>query len=133
MTDTKTTKLDTAQRIAAALARTDEPKMTSILEFNPETDVIVAEVPMHLRHLHNLVLEMQNEARESEDYNPLVQAAIDSTFKIFCIALEEFVPLDGDDYSGTKLCTGWKVAGVKRTKDEPRVNRVLHGVIIELG
>lgn len=65
--------LDLAQRIAAAIARTDEAGPAtgapegSERSINPETDVVVGEVPMHLRHLYKLLTGFSDAARERID------------------------------------------------------------------
>lgn len=57
--------LDILQRLATALARTDEPLMRDgpDLPFLPGMEP-VGEVPKHLRHAHNLLDELSNEADE---------------------------------------------------------------------
>jgi len=113
-------KLDIAQRIAEAMQRTTEPKLTTNGEINPEQDTVVGEVPEHLRHLHNLVDEIGDEAIAAERH-ALELANLHKTVKsVFFDSLEMHVPTRTDemDFDAVKLCTGWKVAGVKQGDDD---------------
>lgn len=66
----QTPKLDLAQRVAEALRRTDEPRHT--VENKPEDGAkFLGEVPVHLRHLHNLMHDLHQETCAESD--PCVQ------------------------------------------------------------
>ena len=124
-----TTQLDIFHKIAEAMARTGEPKPTAVAEFCEDHDVLLGEVPMHLRHIHNLISEIGVKLKEQ---NPPNHDEIDDFTKfmgLFFSTLATHVPVDPDIYRATKLCHGWKVAGVKRTQEsEP----VMRGIAIVL-
>lgn len=107
------TTLDIAQLIAEALARTDEPRMTAVMEFNPETDTEIGEVPEHLRHLHNLLNELGDELRAAEEVSMKASKKCDVVRSVFFTALDQQVPSNGDNFNSTVLCNDWKVAGRK--------------------
>jgi len=111
-------KLDIAQRIAEALTRTSEPTMSACGDFKPDEDTVIGEVPEHLRHLHNLLDEVGDEARAAERSFREAKKRHDAIHSIFFDALEQHVPSDGDKYYGIKLCASWQVVGYKRDDDD---------------
>jgi len=111
-------KLDIAQRIAEALSRTSEPKMTSVGDFQPNEDTVLGEVPEHLRHLHNLLQEIGDEVRAAEELLREVKKHHGVIHTIFFAALEQHVPTDRDKFDGTKLCTDWKVVGFRSNESD---------------
>jgi hypothetical protein len=117
MTD-NTKELDIAQRIAEALARTSEPTMSADGDFKPDEDIVIGEVPEHLRHLHNLLVEVGHEGRAAERRFREAKKRHEAIHSVFFDALEQHVPSDGDEYSAIKICTNWKVVGIKHGDDD---------------
>ncbi len=113
MPATKKSTLDIAQRIAEAIARTTEPTMSSTAKLNPETDTVLGTVPVHLRHLHNLLEAVNKEARTAEEIFRSAQSRHGIVRAVFFDALETHVPVNGTEYTTVKLCEGWKVAAYK--------------------
>ena len=118
MTD-KTKELDIAQRIAQAVANNGEPAMTAIGGvFDPDEDVILGEVPMHLRHVHNLLNEAADQAKEAETHFRDARENLDAVRSVFFNSVRQHVPNDPDKYSATKICENWQVVGVKRGEND---------------
>lgn len=112
-TDNNIQKPDIAQRIAEALARTTKPTMSANDDFKSDEGTVIGEVPEHLRHLHNLLEEVGNEACDAEHRFHEAKKRHDAIRSIFFDALKQHVPIDGDEYDGIKLCTDWQVVGFK--------------------
>ncbi len=83
-------ELDIAQRIAAAIARTSEPRPTGDASMTNDCKII-GSVPMHLRHLHNLLDEVGNEAAAAELAFRIKQERFASIHTIFFDALRTHV------------------------------------------
>ena len=109
-------ELDIAQRIVEAMKRTSEPRPTADGQFKPDEDTVIGEVPEHLRHLHNLLDELGNEARAAEQHFREAKNRHEALHAIFFDALKHHVPCDGNGFNGIKLCEGWQVVGYKRDK-----------------
>lgn len=102
-------KLDLAQRIAAALGHTDDPRQ--MFENEPEEGAtLLGVVPLHLRHLHNLVNELGQELRDAED--PMLEQQRNKEFHfvraLFFASLETYVPTP-EGCEGIMLVNDWKV------------------------
>lgn len=113
MTD-NTKELDIAQRIVEAMQRSSEPRPSADGQFKPDEDTLIGVVPEHLRHLHNLLEELENEVRDAERRFRETKKRHGALHAIFFDALEQHVPSNGGDYDGVKLCTNWQVVGYKR-------------------
>ena len=117
--------LDIAQRIVEAMGRTSEPRMTADGQIKPdEITAVIGEVPAHLRHLHNLLVELAEEAYEAELHSRRARERHSAVHSIFFDALEQHVP--SGDHDGVKLFPDWQVVGY-RSDDKPEVN--LSGLI----
>ena len=127
------TKLDTAQRIVEAMSRTGEPRPTTNGEFNPDKDTVIGEVPEQLRHLHNLVDEIRAEAIAAEKNARRLTDRHNAVKKVFFDSLETHVPHDEGDFSGIKLCTAWRVAGVRHEEGDDGVPHELHELFGAIG
>jgi hypothetical protein len=110
MSDTEN-ELDIAQRIAAALQQTAAPQPISGAQPVPADETVIGEVPEHLRHLHNLLVDLGAEAKEAQrqslearERHMLVQA-------LFAESLKQHLPKLGEGYDGVRLCEGWQVTG----------------------
>lgn len=101
MTDTTTEdlKLDLAQRIAAALTRTDEPVPNPSALERRESDIELGVVPRHLQHLHNLLVDA--ERGDSRMIHGL-----------FFDSLKDHIVEAGVDLHKIKLLPDWTVLGV---------------------
>ena len=95
----ETPTLDLAQRIAAALSCTDEPRPNPSDVERRESDIMLGTVPVHLRHLHNLLVDSDNR-RDDEVLNGLFWNALDTH-------LDNNVRLHKK-----KLMSDWTVIGV---------------------
>ena len=117
MTD-KTKELDIAQRIVEAISRTTEPKRSVDNKFKPEEDTVLGVVPEHLRHLHNLLVEVSDEAHAAERSFLEAKRRGKAVHSIFFAALGDHLSRDYDKCIGIKLCSDWQVVSVKLDDDD---------------
>lgn len=108
---------DIALRIAEVLARTDEPRPSSDVKFDPAEDLVLGEVPPHLRHMYNLLEDLQEEASEAKRQFDAAKKRLHTAREVFFDALEIHVPSDKDDYAVIKICEDWQVVGLKHDED----------------
>jgi len=114
MTKKKTTKnLDIAQQIAVAVRKTSAPTKDPVgmIEFDPENDFLIGEVPHHLRHLHNLMSDLGDKNHETiKDVFKTAKRA-PMMHSLFYDALEQHFSVNYEKYNSIKICSGWRVAG----------------------
>ncbi len=108
---TKTNQLDLAQRIAEHVARTSEPRPCSSSLSDGDDDPKqepIGKVPVHLRHLHNLLEDLANDAdaveREYHERKALMSAVRD----LFFTSLKTHVP-DPEGASCIMIRNDWSV------------------------
>lgn len=111
-------QMDIAQRVAEAIQRSSEPRETAEGEFDAETCTIIGEVPVHLRHLHNLLDELLDEASDAEVLFMEAKKRCRAVRYIFFDALEHHVPADKDKYRGISLLEDWQVVGYEGDEDD---------------
>ena len=92
-------KLDLAQRIAAALTRTDEPVPNPSALERRESDIELGVVPFHLQHLHNLLVDA-----ERGEHSII--------HKLFFRSLDSHIISTDVDLHKIKLLPDWTVLGV---------------------
>lgn len=112
------TRLDIIQRIVEVTQRTSDPKLNDCIAFEPETDTIIGEVPMHLRHVHNLLVDLINEVDDAMQQVYEAKKRLEAVRELYFDALEQQVP--SGDYD-VKICSEWKVVGYRRTTSEDGV------------
>jgi hypothetical protein len=115
MTD-NTKELDIAQRIAEYLARTSEPK-ASANGSKKENGEVIGSVPVHLRHLHNLFVELGDEAAAAEREFHTKKERMMMVRSIFFDALKTQVP-GPENCSGFTLLENWDVVANYGSDDE---------------
>lgn len=105
---------DLAQIIAEAVQKESEPKMTNVDFFDPKKDTVIGEVPLHLRHLYNLLIEFKYELFDT--YNKFIVADRRHRVvsEVFLDALEHHLPTISDgEYDAIKVCNNWTIVGLK--------------------
>ena len=83
----------------------------------PEGGVVIGEVPMHLRHLHNLLGVLAIETVAAERRSQESQQRLEAVRTIFLDALRAHAPC-GDQFDRARVCEGWQVVGYKSANDE---------------
>ena len=113
--------LDIAQRLAEAVARTDEPEMRFHNHPKREDEIVFGEVPKHLRHLYNLVGEVDQETYSDERIAVHCRLAL---LRIAHVALRHHFPSDddGDPYNGVWLCENWQVVGLSHNMSDDEMD-----------
>tara|TARA_B100000745_G_C20008678_1_gene342639 strand:- start:182 stop:511 length:330 start_codon:yes stop_codon:yes gene_type:complete len=106
MTD-NTKELDIAQRIAEHLARTSEPK-ASASGSKKKGGEVIGSVPVHLRHLHNLLDELGDEVVAAEREFLTKKERMMMVRSIFFDALMTQVP-ESKNCSGVTVLENWDV------------------------
>ena len=120
MTDNTTPKLDIAQRIAEYLSRTSEPKV-SVDGSQKDASEVIGSVPLHLRHLHNLLDELNGEAAEAAREFRSKRERMMMVRSIFFDALKTQVP-EPENCSGVTLLKNWDVVANYRSGDEDEMS-----------
>jgi hypothetical protein len=106
--------LDLAQRIAQAVARSDEARSTSGYAVESgETATELGEVPLHLRHLHNLLSDMAEEKTAMLRILQMIDEKSSLVRNIFFSSLDTHFPQPegADSIAVTKE---WKVLAIAR-------------------
>jgi hypothetical protein len=101
--------IDFAQRIALALAHTDEPR--AMRRFEDGGRLLLGFVPLHLRHLHNLLDDISLEIERSRGTSQLValHQQYDLVQQLFFTALEMHLPAIRG-YDGVRIASSdWGV------------------------
>jgi len=115
MTD-NTKELDIAQRIAEALSRTTEARSTGGGSMKDGSEII-GSVPVHLRHLHNLLDELGYEAQAAERAFRDKKKRFDAVHAVFFDSLKTQVP-EPENASGVTILENWDVAANFRSDDD---------------
>lgn len=102
-----TKELDIAQRVAEYLARTSEPKATASGS-KKEGGEVIGSVPTHLRHLHNLLHELNNEVVATERELRTKKKRMMLVHNIFFDSLETQVP-EPENCITVSLLKNWDV------------------------
>jgi len=116
MTDNNPKELDIAQRIAEVLSRTSEPRPTGGGSMKDGSKVI-GSVPVHLRHLHNLLEELGDEAQAAKLAYHAKKERFDAVRTVFFDALKTQVP-EPEKASGVSILENWDVVANFRSDDE---------------
>ena len=116
-TATATKDPDLAARVAAALARTDVPRSTDTGKFDPKKHDVLGHVPTHLRHLHNLLDTISDEAITLEKALERKKVDLETVRDLFFSSLLTAAP-PSDDHTEIMVCDGWLVAGIKEDGGE---------------
>lgn len=103
-------RLDIVQRIYEALSRTSCPLATAGGDVE-EGDRVIGSVPIHLRHLHNLLYELSHEFRDAKRYVEDAEARLDLVRSLFFRALEESVTQPPGTL-GIAILPNWDVAAL---------------------
>lgn len=112
--DTKTS--DLSQRIAEAMARTSEPRPTGDGPMNDGSEII-GSVPMHLRHLHNLLDELGHEVADAAQAFHAKKKQHETVRTLFFDALKTQVP-EPQKSTGISILANWDVAAMFRDSDD---------------
>jgi hypothetical protein len=116
------TKYDIAERIAEAVARTTEPLQLRDERPVSEDETVLGNVPQHLRHLHNLIYELKDEAHEVEKKLHEANKCFHAVREVFFTALAEHIP--SDDFDRVNICKDWQVTGWNDNEDEVDFEKV---------
>lgn len=120
---------DLAQQIADAVNRTGNPKDSAI--GMPESDdsenhVHVGEVPMHLRHLHNLLADLFGEVEKLEMAKMEALKRAKLAKQVFFTSLEEHTSIpEGLPVSNIAIGPNWRVVAETYDPDSPDENPML--------
>lgn len=117
MSDTDN-KPDIAQRIADALQRTVAAQPMPGADPVPEDETVIGEVPEHLRHLHNLLVDLGAEAKEAQRRSLEAQERQMLVQALFANALKQHLPRLDEHCDGFRLCEGWQVTGYVEDDDD---------------
>ena len=118
MADTTSPKLDLAQRIMEALNRTSEPVPSAdeIAAAPTKGQQVVGVVPIHLRHLHNLLLEQATMVQAAEAKLESLVAEKDVLRALFFRSVDTHVTqLEGA--CGLSVLKNWEVVADFPEKD----------------
>ena len=116
MTD-NTEVLDLAQRIAAAVARTDKPK-ASAAGSKPKKGQPIGTVPIHLQHLHNLLAEVGEDTVSAELEFRRKKRQHDLLHALFFDSLKTQAP-SPEDSDGVTILEDWSVVANFESDEEP--------------
>lgn len=114
MTD-NTKELDIAQRIVEVLSRTSEPRPTGGGSMKEGSEVI-GSVPVHLRHLHNLLDELGDEVVDAALEFRSKKGRLMAVRNIFFDALKTHVP-EPENASSVQILENWDVTANFRSDD----------------
>jgi hypothetical protein len=114
-----TVKLDLAQRIAEALSRTSEPRATGGELELEESQQVIGKVPVHLRHLHNLLFSMREEVAEASEDLSKKEEELDAASFLFFFALREHFSKPENSLP-IFVCNNWDVVADFMTEHRGR-------------
>ena len=124
MTESKEGKLDLVQRIAEAVGRKDEPEQLSALPVC-EDDTVLGVVPIHLRHLHNLLSELTTEFVEEAGAVATLALlfgelppSVEAVRSVFFAAMNEIFPQGEKEFASMRICNDWQVVGTPKSEDD---------------
>jgi len=113
---TDKTNLDIALRIAHALSLTSEPQPPTSGSVKGEGKII-GSVPVHLRHLHNLLNDLVEEVQAAELNLRAKVKILDAVRTVFFDALKTQVPAP-ENASDVRILENWDVVADLRSDDD---------------
>jgi hypothetical protein len=132
MTD-NTKKLDIIQRIVEALSSKSKPRATGGGSME-DNDEIIGSVPLHLRHLHNLLDELGDEVTEARTEFDDKRKRMMAVRSLFFDSLKTQVP-EPKNASGLTILKNWDVAASFRSDDESglyELDEMIGGLMAEM-
>lgn len=105
---TRKKEVDIAQRIARALRRKSEPKPSAGCSKKSRDSEVIGSVPEHLRHLHNLLAELQAEMIEAECAFDVSKNRLKAVREIFFDSIKTQVP-QARSCDGVSISDNWDV------------------------
>lgn len=118
---TNSTDLDLAQRIVEYLGRTTKPKDSS--DGTNKGFAVIGTVPEHLRHLHNLLCDLDHEAKEAEIAFQRAKNRHQIIHGLFFESLETHVP-DPEGVDGIMILANWDVVAMVRDEKDGMRSRI---------
>lgn len=109
-------KIDLVQRIVEYVGRTTEPKASSN-GTNDKGFEVIGTVPEHLRHLHNLLSDLSDEASEAEVAFLKAKRRMDAVRDIFFDSLTAHVP-NPEDADGVMILENWDVVATIQDEED---------------
>lgn len=128
--NTKQCDVDLVQRIAECVNLTAEPRPSSD-GTNPEGFTVVGSVPLHLRHLHNLLDDLRAEAYRLGNAYMGRMDDVKTVRSLFFASLKTHVP-DPDDADAIKILENWDIVAVQETDAEKEMDPCPSGRLLEL-
>lgn len=105
-------QVDLAQRVAAVLTSTSVPRQTA--KASQEVGaVVIGTVPLHLRHLHNLMYDLYEEINRSDVKTYLSRKrSADLVNRLFYTSLQFYYPVLFTEE--TTILTDWRIVQKKK-------------------